>query len=271
MEVAWRERGDAPLLYLHGVPNSSVMWEPFLERTGGIALDLPGFGDSAKPADFPYSVAGYGRVLERFAHQRGLDRVTLVMHDWGAVGLALAQSRPELVERVVIIAGVPLLPGYHWHKYARAWRRPFVGEMAMGLTFRWNLRRVMPDAAGRRRLAPLRPRHPARDPQAVPLGAGAERWRRPVTGLGAGHRPGARGLGRGGPLHSRRVRRPLRRGARRAHDGRADRGRRPLGVGRAPRPWSTGWLPSRASLTRVRLAFSVSAPQRERGSPIRDG
>ena len=145
VEVAWRERGDAPLLYLHGVPNSSVMWEPFLERTGGIALDLPGFGDSAKPADFPYSVAGYGRVLERFAHQRGLDRVTLVMHDWGAVGLALAQSRPELVERVVIIAGVPLLPGYHWHKYARAWRRPFVGEMAMGLTFRWNLRRVMPD------------------------------------------------------------------------------------------------------------------------------
>jgi len=145
VEVAWRERGDAPFLYLHGVPNSSVMWEPFLERTGGLAPDLPGFGDSDKPADFPYSVAGYGRVLERFAAQRGLDRMTLVMHDWGAVGLALAQRRPELVERLVIIAGVPLLPGYHWHKFARAWRRPLVGEMAMGFTFRWNLRRLMPD------------------------------------------------------------------------------------------------------------------------------
>ena len=145
VEVAWRERGDAPVLYLHGVPNSSVMWEPFLERTGGVAPDLPGFGDSGKPADFPYSVAGYGRLLQRFVDERCLDRVTLVMHDWGAVGLALAQSRPELVERLVVIAGVPLLPGYHWHKFARAWRRPLVGEMTMGFTFRWNVRRVMPE------------------------------------------------------------------------------------------------------------------------------
>src|ERR1019366_6775916 len=49
--VSWRS-GSAdgtPTLYLHGVPNSSLMWLPFLERTGGVALDLPGFGDSVKP------------------------------------------------------------------------------------------------------------------------------------------------------------------------------------------------------------------------------
>ena len=25
-----------PALYVHGVPNSSLMWRPFLERTGGL-------------------------------------------------------------------------------------------------------------------------------------------------------------------------------------------------------------------------------------------
>ena len=58
------QSGDAPTLYLHGVPTHSYDWVPFLERTGGIAPDLPGFGRSAKPADFDYSIAGYDRFLE---------------------------------------------------------------------------------------------------------------------------------------------------------------------------------------------------------------
>ena len=117
------------------------MWEPFLERTGGIAPDLPGFGDSGKPAHFPYSIDGYGRLPRALRRPASASSgVTLVMHDWGAVGLALAQSRPDLVERLVIIACVPLLPGYRWHRFARAWRTPLVGEMTMGFTFRWNMR-----------------------------------------------------------------------------------------------------------------------------------
>src|SRR6187431_1054298 len=49
--VHWIEEGDAPILYLHGVPNGAVMWKPFLERTGGVAVDLPGFGESGKRGD----------------------------------------------------------------------------------------------------------------------------------------------------------------------------------------------------------------------------
>ena len=52
LAVHERRAGDAPILYLHGVPAHSYAWVPFLERTGGIAPDLPGFGKSAKPADF---------------------------------------------------------------------------------------------------------------------------------------------------------------------------------------------------------------------------
>ena len=144
LEVHLRQSGDAPTLYLHGVPTHSYDWVPFLERTGGIAPDLPGFGRSAKPADFDYSIAGYDRFLEALVDELGLDRFTLVMHDWGAVGLALAQRFPERVERIVIFPLVPFLPGYRWHRVARGWRTPVFGELIMGFTTRRGLRRELP-------------------------------------------------------------------------------------------------------------------------------
>lgn len=144
LEVAWRQAGDAPILYLHGVPTASWDWEPFLARTGGVAPDLPGFGRSAKPGDFDYSIAGYDRFLEAFCAAAGLERASLVMHDWGVVGLALAQRLPERIERLVLTACVPLLPGYRWHRVARAWRTPVLGELTMGFATRLGFRRSLP-------------------------------------------------------------------------------------------------------------------------------
>jgi pimeloyl-ACP methyl ester carboxylesterase len=138
--------GDPPVLYLHGVPDAAEMWEPFLERTGGLAPDLPGFGRSAKRGDFDYSIAGYDAWLERFLEHTGIDRFRLVMHDWGAVGLALAQRMPERVERLVLIDAVPFLPGYRWHRTARIWRRRWAGEMFMGATRRWSMRWISREA-----------------------------------------------------------------------------------------------------------------------------
>jgi pimeloyl-ACP methyl ester carboxylesterase len=142
--VFWRAApgADPPVVYLHGVPDSSDTWVPFLERTGGIAPDLPGFGRSTKRGDFDYSIAGYDRWLERFLDHAGVERFRLAMHDWGAVGLALAQRQPERVERLMISNAVPFLPGYRWHWVARTWRRPVLGEVAMGLSTRWTARRL---------------------------------------------------------------------------------------------------------------------------------
>ncbi len=139
--IFWRSAPgpDPPVLYLHGVPNSSHIWLPFLERTGGIAPDLPGFGRSAKRGDFDYSIPGYDRWLERFLAHAGVERFRLVVHDWGAVGLALAQRQPQRVERLVVSNAVPFLPGYRWHWVARIWRRWGLGELAMGATTRWGL------------------------------------------------------------------------------------------------------------------------------------
>jgi pimeloyl-ACP methyl ester carboxylesterase len=146
VEVAWREapsRGmAAPVVYVHGVPSSSSDWLPFLERTGGYALDLPGFGESGKPAHFDYSIDGYGAFLRAFVDELGLDRFSLVMHDWGSLGLALAQLVPDRVERIVAIAVVPFTEGYRWHRVARVWRTPLLGELFMGYSFKWGMKRA---------------------------------------------------------------------------------------------------------------------------------
>jgi pimeloyl-ACP methyl ester carboxylesterase len=143
--IHYRQAGDAPVLYLHGVPTHSHDWVRFLERSGGIAPDLPGFGRSAKPADFDYSIEGYDRFLEAFVDQLGLECFSLVLHDWGSVGLALAQRFPERIERLVMFSIVPFVPGFRWHRVARGWRTPVVGELLMGITTRWGFRRELPN------------------------------------------------------------------------------------------------------------------------------
>ena len=150
--VFWHEAPpatDPPVVYLHGVPSDADDWLPFLEHTGGLAPDLPGFGRSGKQAELDYSIAGYSRFLDSFLAAHALDRVSLVVHDWGAAGLALAQERPERVERLVVIGAVPFLPGYRWHRVARLWRTPLLGELAMGFTSRRLLRRSLRAAVPR--------------------------------------------------------------------------------------------------------------------------
>ena len=134
--------GRPPVLYVHGNPTNSDDWLPFLERTGGIAPDLPGFGRSDKPAHFDYSIEGYSAALEQLLAQLEVERYSLVVHDWGGAALGMAQRAPERVERLVIMNCLPLLPGYRWHRLARIWRTPLLGELFMGSSTRWGLKQL---------------------------------------------------------------------------------------------------------------------------------
>ncbi len=142
--IFWRSAPGSglPVLYLHGVPNSSDQWRSFLARTGGLAPDLPGFGRSSKRGDLDYSIEGYVDFLERFLAHAGIDRFRLVAHDWGALGLALAQRMPSRVDRIVAMNVVPLLPDYRWHRIGRTWRTPVVGELVMGFGVKWVMRQL---------------------------------------------------------------------------------------------------------------------------------
>ena len=153
LHVRWLEApagGAPPVVYVHGVPTAGWQWMPFLEGGGGVAPDLPGFGGSAKPGDFDYSIEGYGRFLEAFVDALELERFSLVVHDWGAVALELAQRKPERLERLVVLAAVPFLPGYEWHRVARGWRTPLVGELMMGFATRRLFERSLPAEVGSR-------------------------------------------------------------------------------------------------------------------------
>jgi pimeloyl-ACP methyl ester carboxylesterase len=139
-----RVPGDGPpALFIHGSPTHSEDWQPFLERMPGpaLAFDLPGWGRSARPtpSEFDYSMDGLGRFTTRFLQRMAVDEHSLVVHDWGAVGLIAAQEDPERVRRLVIVNAVPLLPGYRWHRTARVWRTRGLGELSNRL---WS-RRVL--------------------------------------------------------------------------------------------------------------------------------
>jgi pimeloyl-ACP methyl ester carboxylesterase len=157
METFWRSAepaGGVPTLYVHGVPTNADIWAPFIEQTGGVALDLPGFGRSEKPMHFDGSIGAYNAFLQAFIAQLGWDRFNLVVEDWGSLALVTAQELHERVNRVVIIDGVPLLPGYKWHRLARVWRAPFFGELAMGLTTKSVARRLSREARPNRQPLP---------------------------------------------------------------------------------------------------------------------
>jgi pimeloyl-ACP methyl ester carboxylesterase len=133
---------ETPVVYVHGAPTSSDDWTPFLERTGGIAPDLIGFGRSSKGAHLDYSPEGLAEFLDRFLAELTVGRLKLVLHGWGAAaGVLLAARDPDRVDRLVLINPVPILEGVRWPWWARVWRTRALGELAMGFTNRAVLTR----------------------------------------------------------------------------------------------------------------------------------
>ncbi|HEU5252125.1 MAG TPA: alpha/beta hydrolase [Solirubrobacterales bacterium] len=140
-----------PTVYCHGNPTHGEDWLPLLARGGSaLAIDMPGWGRSGRPADFDYSMYGLSAFLERCLEELGVRQRKLVVHDWGSLALIGAQRHPELVERLVVIDAVPLLPGYRWHWIARLWRRRGVGEFLNRTATRASTARLLRQARGDR-------------------------------------------------------------------------------------------------------------------------
>ena len=123
--------GLVPALCLHGFPETSYMWRHVLEalaRSGrrGIAPDLPGFGDS--PPDPPGTWERQVDAVERFRRELGLERVALIVHDWGGlIGLRWACEHPSDVAALVL-SNTGFFADGKWHGMARALRTPEEGE-----------------------------------------------------------------------------------------------------------------------------------------------
>jgi pimeloyl-ACP methyl ester carboxylesterase len=141
-----RDSTDA-VVFVHGNPGSSEDWRSLIERVGtfgrAVAIDMPGFGQADKPRDFEYTVAGYARHLEGALTELGIQRVHLVVHDFGgAWGLAWAAAHRGQLASVTLI-NIGLLPGYRWHYLARIWRTPVVGEIFQAMATRSGFRLLL--------------------------------------------------------------------------------------------------------------------------------
>jgi len=87
----WREDdGDADkpcLLLIHGYPTSSwdwtALWPQLRRRFRLVALDMLGFGLSAKPADHRYSIMEQADFQEAILEHAGVSEAHLFVHDYG--------------------------------------------------------------------------------------------------------------------------------------------------------------------------------------------
>jgi haloalkane dehalogenase len=130
-DLAYREalpdgaESGAPVVLLHGFPESSRMWEPLMESLADagrrcVAPDLYGLGDSDDdgPATFERNVEAFTALHQTL----GLGQVALVVHDWGGfIGLAWACEHPGDVEALVI-SDTGFFSDGRWHGPAQAIR-----------------------------------------------------------------------------------------------------------------------------------------------------
>ncbi|MFD8146153.1 alpha/beta fold hydrolase [Streptomyces sp. NPDC059708] len=116
MNVRFRpplREGLPPALFVHGLGGSSQNWSALMERLAGSvdgeAVDLPGFGWSAPPADRDYSITALARAVIRHLDAAGRGPVHLFGNSLGgAVSTRVAAVRPDLVRTLTLVS--PALP-----------------------------------------------------------------------------------------------------------------------------------------------------------------
>lgn len=111
LSIFYREAGPAnapTLLLLHGLPSSSRMFEPLLDRLSDrfrlIAPDYPGFGysDWPNPNQYEYTFDHIAHVMTSFTESLKLSEYTLYMQDYGGpVGFRLALANPERIRGLI--------------------------------------------------------------------------------------------------------------------------------------------------------------------------
>jgi 2-hydroxymuconate-semialdehyde hydrolase len=134
--VAGKIHTTAPILFIHGIPDSSDSWIPIAAELGRshpvYAVDLAGYGYSERPEGYDVSLSAQANYLVDFIDQLKLERVILVGHDiGGGVAQIIAANHPQRVQHLVLINTVI---HDHWPALeVRALRVPLLGHVALTL------------------------------------------------------------------------------------------------------------------------------------------
>lgn len=109
-------RRGAPIVLIHGFTGSIDWWEATMRhleaRHRVVALDALGHGGSEKPRE-GYAMEDQAELVAEVLRRLGVRDATVVGHSMGAVlGIALAESAPGRVSRVVVLGQAPDSDGY---------------------------------------------------------------------------------------------------------------------------------------------------------------
>lgn len=115
VRVHYQEAGDArapAMVLIHGFASSTLVWSKvFLKLAAAgfrvIALDMLGYGYSAKPRTCEYTIDSQARLLMRLLDALGIPRAIVVGSSYGgAVAATCALDYPERVEQLVLVGTV---------------------------------------------------------------------------------------------------------------------------------------------------------------------
>jgi pimeloyl-ACP methyl ester carboxylesterase len=141
-----------PTLLLHGIFDSADVWRGVSEHLQAnyrcLAPDLPGFGRSGASADFDCTLPHLAQFIDNLIDALGSDEpINLVGYDIGATyGLAWAVTHPAKVRHLAIL-NANFFSDYQWHRWARIFRTPVLGEMAMSAVTESSFARALVQAA----------------------------------------------------------------------------------------------------------------------------
>lgn len=139
---------SSAVVFLHGTPGCAAEWADLLQRTGthgrAVALDMPGYGGARTFAGFDHRVEGdYRAFLADAIDTLGIERVHLVGHDFGGPwGLAWAAAHPDRLASLTLINTGAVID-YRWHRYARMFQTPVIGELSQALMNRRGMHMVL--------------------------------------------------------------------------------------------------------------------------------
>ena len=115
VRVHYQEAGDAnapAMVLIHGFASSTLVWSKVFLRLAAagfrvIALDLLGYGYSAKPRKGEYTIDGQAKLLTRLLDALGIPRAIVVGSSYGgAVGATCALDYAERVEKLILVGTV---------------------------------------------------------------------------------------------------------------------------------------------------------------------
>lgn len=108
--VNYAEIGSGrPIVFVHGLGGCWQNWlenlPHFAERGyRAIALDLPGFGASPLP-DWEVSMPAYGRLLDAFARELGIESAAVVGNSMGGfIAAEVATSGPDWTDHLALVS-----------------------------------------------------------------------------------------------------------------------------------------------------------------------